>query len=70
MPIAVLIEIKYLSKMSLQLVLFMKIKRLFKMLLQLMSSILQIKEAPYILFKIQSGENIDYLFNIDDELNI
>jgi hypothetical protein len=35
-----------------------------------MSSILQIEEAPYIPFKIQLGEDINHLFNIDDELNI
>jgi hypothetical protein len=35
-----------------------------------MSSILQIEETLYILFKIQLGENINHLFNIDDKLDI
>jgi hypothetical protein len=48
----------------------MEIKRLLKMSLQLISSILQIEEVPYTPFKIQLGEDIDHLFNVNDELNI
>jgi hypothetical protein len=70
MPTAISIKIKYLLKISLQLAPSIEIKYLLKMSLQPISSILQIKEVPYILFKIQSGEDINHLFNINDKLNI
>ena len=53
-PTTVLMEIECLPKISLQLIPF----------------ILQIKEAPYTLFKIQLGEEVNYLYNFNNKLNI